>query len=34
MTVGEFREFLLDDATTEAQLKPLQMAIIPEIAAA
>jgi len=34
MTVGEFREFLLDDATTEAQLKPLQRAIIPEIAAA
>jgi ethanolamine ammonia-lyase large subunit len=34
MTVGEFREFLLDDGTTEAQLKPLQKAIIPEIAAA
>ena len=34
MTVGEFREFLLDDATTEVQLKPLQRAIIPEIAAA
>ncbi|MFZ0563429.1 MAG: ethanolamine ammonia-lyase subunit EutB [Terriglobales bacterium] len=34
MTVGEFREFLLDDATTEAQLHPLQKAIIPEIAAA
>ncbi len=34
MTVGEFREFLLDDQTTDAQLKPLQRAIIPEIAAA
>ncbi len=34
MTVGEFREFLLDDATTGAQLQPLQRAIIPEIAAA
>jgi ethanolamine ammonia-lyase large subunit len=34
MTVGEFREFLLDDATTEVQLQPLQPAIIPEIAAA
>ena len=34
MTVGEFREFLLDDATTDAQLKSLQQAIIPEIAAA
>jgi ethanolamine ammonia-lyase large subunit len=34
MTVGEFREFLLDDGTTDAQLKPLQKAIIPEIAAA
>jgi ethanolamine ammonia-lyase large subunit len=34
MTVGEFREFLLDDATTEAQLHSLQNAIIPEIAAA
>ena len=34
MTVGEFREFLLDDATTDAQLKALQQAIIPEIAAA
>src|SRR6202035_3747809 len=33
-TVGEFREFLLDDATTGTQLKPLQRAIIPEIAAA
>jgi ethanolamine ammonia-lyase large subunit len=34
MTVGEFREFLLDDATTGTQLKPLQRAITPEIAAA
>jgi ethanolamine ammonia-lyase large subunit len=34
MTVGEFREFLLDDGTTEIQLKPIQQAIIPEIAAA
>src|SRR5882757_5540939 len=34
MTVGEFREFLLDDTTTEAQIRPLQKAIIPEIAAA
>ena len=34
MTVGEFREFLLDDATTGTQLQPLQQAIIPEIAAA
>jgi ethanolamine ammonia-lyase large subunit len=34
MTVGEFREFLLDDATAEEQLKDLQWAILPEIAAA
>jgi ethanolamine ammonia-lyase large subunit len=34
MTVGEFREFLLDDGTTETQLQSLQKAIIPEIAAA
>src|SRR5271163_1004548 len=34
MTVGEFRERLLDDATTEAELKKIQRAIIPEIAAA
>ena len=33
-TVGEFREFILDDATTEAELKELQRAVIPEIAAA
>jgi ethanolamine ammonia-lyase large subunit len=34
MTVGEFREFLLDDGTTGTQLQQLQGAIIPEIAAA
>ncbi|MGH9680703.1 MAG: ethanolamine ammonia-lyase subunit EutB, partial [Candidatus Acidiferrales bacterium] len=34
MTVGEFREFLLDDRTTEEQLKQGQRAIVPEIAAA
>jgi ethanolamine ammonia-lyase large subunit len=34
MTVGEFRELILDDATSEDHLKPLQWAIIPEIAAA
>ena len=34
MTVGEFREFLLDDRTTDAQLKQTQWAITPEIAAA
>src|SRR5215468_850696 len=34
MTVGEFREFILDDATGEAMLKDLQWAIIPEVAAA
>src|SRR5713101_4687605 len=34
MTVGEFREFILDDATTDARLQPLQGAIIPESAAA
>jgi ethanolamine ammonia-lyase large subunit len=34
MTVGEFREFILDDATSEEQLKQLQWAIVPEIAAA
>jgi len=33
-TVGEFREFLLDDATGEVELKRIQRAIIPEIAAA
>jgi len=34
MTVGEFREYLLDDATSETQLRAVQKAIIPEIAAA
>ena len=34
MTVGEFREFLLDDGTTGVELQPLQKAIIPEVAAA
>src|ERR1700683_729924 len=34
MTVGEFRERLLDDATTDAELKSIQRAMIPEIAAA
>lgn len=34
MTVGEFREFLLDDATTEAELKRLHQGITPEMAAA
>ncbi len=34
MTVGEFREFILDDGTTGTQLQPLQKAIIPEVAAA
>ncbi|HET6145319.1 MAG TPA: ethanolamine ammonia-lyase subunit EutB [Candidatus Acidoferrales bacterium] len=34
LAVGEFRELILDDATTEEQLKQLQWAIVPEIAAA
>src|ERR1700730_14153098 len=34
MTVGGFREYILDDATGEVELKQLQWAIIPEIAAA
>src|SRR6202789_2784350 len=33
-TVGEFREYILDDATSEAQLQQIQKAIIPEMAAA
>src|ERR1700723_862962 len=33
-TVGEFREYILDDATDEPALKQIQRAIIPEIAAA
>src|SRR6202035_3346242 len=32
-TVGEFREYILDDATDEPALKQIQRAIIPEIAA-
>ena len=34
LTVGEFRELILDDGTSEEQLKQLQWAIVPEIAAA
>jgi ethanolamine ammonia-lyase large subunit len=34
MTVGEFREFILDDETDETMLKGLHWAITPEIAAA
>jgi len=34
LTVGEFREHILDDATGEAELKQIQWAIIPEVAAA
>jgi ethanolamine ammonia-lyase large subunit len=34
LTVGEFREYILDDATSETALKQIQPAIIPEIAAA
>jgi ethanolamine ammonia-lyase large subunit len=34
MTVGEFREWILDDATGEADLARIQRAIVPEMAAA
>jgi ethanolamine ammonia-lyase large subunit len=34
LTVGEFREYILDDATDEGALKQIQWAILPEIAAA
>ncbi len=34
MTVGEFREFILDDATCEADLKRLQWGLVPELVAA
>jgi ethanolamine ammonia-lyase large subunit len=34
MTVGEFREYILDDATTEADLRQLQPGILPEMVAA
>jgi ethanolamine ammonia-lyase large subunit len=33
-TVGEFREYILSDGTTEIALKEVQKAIVPEIAAA
>src|SRR5580700_6211915 len=32
LTVGEFREFVLDDETSGEQLQQLQWAIVPEIA--
>jgi ethanolamine ammonia-lyase large subunit len=34
MSVGAFREYLLDDATGEGELKQIQRALIPEVAAA
>jgi ethanolamine ammonia-lyase large subunit len=34
LTVGELREYILDDETTESDLKQVQRAVIPEIAAA
>src|SRR5579864_2782575 len=34
MTVGGFREYILEDATGEAELKHIQRAVLPEIAAA
>jgi ethanolamine ammonia-lyase large subunit len=34
LTVGGFREYILNDSTSEAELKGLQQAITPEIAAA
>ena len=34
LTVGELREFILEDSTSEADLKRLKWAIVPEIAAA
>ena len=34
MTVGEFRDRILDDATSEMDLRKIQRAIVPEIAAA
>ena len=34
MTAGEFREFILSDETSEAELQRLQWAVTPEIAAA
>src|SRR5579871_3481524 len=34
LTVGEFREYLLDDAVDEATIRSLQHAIHPDVAAA
>jgi ethanolamine ammonia-lyase large subunit len=34
LTVGEFREFLLDDATTDAEIRAIRSGITPEVAAA
>src|SRR5262245_47677758 len=34
LTVGEFREYLLDDATDEMTLRPLAWALTPEVIAA
>ena len=34
MTVGEFREFLLEDTVDEVELRRLHRAITPEVAAA
>jgi ethanolamine ammonia-lyase large subunit len=34
LTVGEFREYILDDETSETALKQIQCAVIPEIVAA
>src|SRR5436190_2536949 len=34
MTVGEFREYILEDATSDAELRQIQRGITPEIAAA
>jgi ethanolamine ammonia-lyase large subunit len=34
LTVGQFREFLLDDATGEEEIRQLHRAVLPEVAAA
>ena len=34
LTIGEFREHILDDGTDESELKRIQWAIVPEVAAA
>src|SRR5947209_19020776 len=34
LTVGEFREYLLDDATGEEELRRIRWAVTPEVAAA